>query len=166
MIPSCRELNLGNAVDLILWRHAEAEDQRAGQSDLERALTERGRRDAQRMGEWLGQRLAPTTRVLVSPARRTQQTAKALGRRFETIDAIAPDRSVQELLSAAGWPASRDPVLLVGHQPTLGMAAARVLCGNAEPWSMKKSGVWWFRAREGEHGKEVVLLSVQSPDLL
>ena len=33
-------------MDLILWRHAEAEDARAGQDDLERALTPKGERQA------------------------------------------------------------------------------------------------------------------------
>jgi phosphohistidine phosphatase len=154
-------------VDLILWRHAEAEDQREGQTDLDRVLTEKGRRQAQRMGEWLGQRLSPTTRVIVSPARRTQQTAKALGRRVETMDAVAPDHSVQELLDAAGWPLSRDPVVVVGHQPTLGLVASTLLCGKGAYWSVKRAGVWWFRTREGDGGeREVTLQAVQSPDLI
>jgi phosphohistidine phosphatase len=154
-------------VDLILWRHAEAEDQREGHTDLDRVLTEKGRRQAQRMGEWLGQRLSPTTRVIVSPARRTQQTAKALGRRVETLDAVAPDHSVQELLDAAGWPLSRDPVVVVGHQPTLGMVASTLLCGRASYWNVKRAGVWWLRTREGEGAeREVILQAVQSPDLI
>ena len=62
-------------MDLILWRHAEAHVIKEGQSDLERTLTTKGERQAQRMAEWLNQRLAHSTRILVSPAVRTQQTA-------------------------------------------------------------------------------------------
>ena len=69
-------------MDLILWRHAEAVAERPDLDDLERALTPKGERQAQRMGEWLNQRLAESTRILVSPALRCQQTVRGLGRSF------------------------------------------------------------------------------------
>jgi len=102
-------------MDLILWRHAEAELQRPGSSDLERALTTKGERQAKRMADWLNQRITHTTRVLVSPARRCQQTAAALGRDFRTVAAIAPGASPQAVLDAARWPDASEPVLVVGH---------------------------------------------------
>jgi len=55
-------------MDLILWRHAEASELEGAGDDLERALTPKGERQAQRMAEWLNQRLAHSTRILVSPA--------------------------------------------------------------------------------------------------
>ena len=55
-------------MDLILWRHAEAHVIKEGQSDLDRGLTAKGERQAARMADWLSQRLAQGTRVLVSPA--------------------------------------------------------------------------------------------------
>ena len=67
-------------MDLILWRHAEAVLEREGLPDLDRSLTSKGERQAKRMAEWLNHRLAHSTRVIVSPARRCQQTAKALDR--------------------------------------------------------------------------------------
>src|ERR1700710_3079704 len=54
-------------MDLILWRHAEAFEMREVEDDMKRALTPKGERQAQRMAEWLGQRLAHSTRILVSP---------------------------------------------------------------------------------------------------
>ncbi len=153
-------------MDLILWRHAEAHPQRAGQIDLDRALTSKGERQALRMAEWLNQRLAASTRVLVSPALRAQQTARALQRKYKTSDAAAPDQGVAELLVAANWPDAGEPVLVVGHQPTLGMAAARLLCGVDQPWAVKKSAVWWLRAREREGVVQITLQAVQAADLL
>jgi phosphohistidine phosphatase len=153
-------------MDLILWRHAEAVVQREGQTDLERALTTKGERQAQRMAEWLNQRLAHSTRILVSPAVRTQQTAKALGRNFKTVQAISPDASVTALLSAARWPESSEPVLVVGHQPTLGQVAALLVGEVAQTWVLKKGAVWWLRSREREGGDQVVVQAVQSPDHL
>jgi phosphohistidine phosphatase len=147
-------------MDLILWRHADAEPAHAGQSDLDRALTEKGERQARRVGKWLDGALPAGTRIIVSPAKRAQQTAQALEREFETLAGIAPDASADQLLRAAGWPHAREGVLVVGHQPTLGEAAARVMAGAPQPWSMKKGALWWLRS--GDDG--VLLVTVRSPD--
>lgn len=153
-------------MDLILWRHAEAHVQREGQTDLERALTPKGERQAQRMAEWLNHRLAHSTRIMVSPALRAQQTAKALDRHFKTVQLLAPEASVTALLSVTRWPEASEPVLVVGHQPTLGQAAALLLGEVAQTWVIKKGAVWWLRGREREGGNQVVLQAVQSPDCL
>jgi phosphohistidine phosphatase len=156
-------------MDLILWRHAQAvmlEDEGFDLArDLARPLTPKGERQAVRMAEWLNQRLPDTTRILVSPARRTQQTAEALGQRFRTVDALNPLASVDDLLAAARWPDAREPVLIVGHQPTLGLLAARLLTGQEQPWSVRKGAVWWLRSREREGDDQVVLHAVVPPDL-
>jgi phosphohistidine phosphatase len=153
-------------MDLILWRHAEAFEMREVQDDLERALTPKGERQAQRAAAWLQQQLPATARVLVSPARRAQQTAAALERKFKTVAALAPDASVDALLHATRWPESREPVLVVGHQPTLGLTAAYLLSGQVQPWSVRKGGVWWLRCRERDGRTQVVLHAVTGPDLL
>lgn len=153
-------------MDLILWRHAEAEPEVEGQEDLERALTTKGDRQAQRMAEWLNQRLAESTRVLVSPALRCQQTARALDRSFKTVAALAPDATAEAVLKAARWPGGNEPVLIVGHQPTLGWVAASVLSGEARPWPIKKGAVWWLRERDREDVSQVVLQAVIAPDCL
>ena len=153
-------------MDLILWRHAEAVPERGDLDDLERALTPKGERQAQRMAEWLNQRLAHSTRVLVSPALRCQQTAQSLGRSFKTIAALAPGAAPEALLAAARWPDAAEPVLIVGHQPTLGLLAARLVSGFEQPWAVKKAAVWWLRNRDREGSAAVVLQSVQAPDCL
>lgn len=151
-------------MDLILWRHAEAFDLDESVEDLERALTARGERHAARMGSWLNQHLPATTRVLVSPARRCQQTAAALDRKFKTLAAVGPDGTAPGLLSATRWPDSREPALVIGHQPTLGLAAAYLLAGVAQPWSVKKGAVWWLRRREREGSAQTVLVTVRGPE--
>jgi phosphohistidine phosphatase len=153
-------------MDLILWRHAEAFEMREVQDDMDRALTPKGERQAQRVGAWLNRQLASTARVLVSPARRAQQTAAALDREVKTVSALAPEATVEALLHSVRWPDAREPVLVVGHQPTLGLAAAYLLSGQAQPWAVKKGGVWWLRAREREGVLQVVLHAVIGPDLL
>jgi phosphohistidine phosphatase len=151
-------------MDLILWRHAEAYDADGGVDDLDRALTPKGERQARRMAEWLGRHLPSTAKVLVSPARRCQSTAQVLERKFKTVPALAPDGTVESLLAAARWPDAREPVLVVGHQPTLGLAAAYLMAGVTMPWSVKKGALWWLRARERLSDREVVLVTVRGPD--
>jgi phosphohistidine phosphatase len=153
-------------MDLILWRHAEAQVLRDGQDDLERALTPKGERQAQRMADWLNQRLAHSTRILVSPALRTQQTAKALDKSFKTLAALAPDAAADAVLKAARWPDATEPVLVIGHQPTLGQVAALLLSGQPQDWSIKKGAVWWLRRRDREGVVDTVLQAVQAPDCL
>ena len=152
-------------MDLILWRHAEAVE-REGLPDLERMLTSKGERQAQRMADWLNHRIAHSTRVLASPALRCQQTAKALGRKFRTIDTIAPEASPDAVLTAARWPEASEPVLVIGHQPTLGQVAALLLSGQAQPWAVRKGAVWWLRSRDREGSSQVVLHAVMGPDSL
>jgi len=149
-------------MDLILWRHAEAEP---GEPDLGRRLTAKGLKQAERMGEWLDAHLPDGTRVLVSPADRAQQTALGLKRKFKTVDAIAPGASVAAVLSAAGWPDGRDSVLIVGHQPTLGAVAAFLLSGEEAYWSVRKGAIWWLSNRDRAGSSATLLRVVLGPDM-
>ncbi len=161
-------------MDLILWRHAEARElppeQSSFEDDLARPLTPRGEKQARRMAEWLNQFLPETTRILVSPALRTRQTAQALERKFRVVDGLLPGTSHAAALEAARWPERREPVLLVGHQPMLGWLAASLMAGPAalqgQPWTIRKGAVWWLRHREREAGSEVLLVAVRTPDKL
>jgi phosphohistidine phosphatase len=150
-------------MELILWRHTEAED---GVADLDRQLTDKGRKQAARMADWLTPRLPQDTRILVSPAARALQTAQALGRGVKRVQALAPGASAGDVLAAAGWPDSAYPVLIVGHQPTLGQVAMQLLAGRADDLSIKKGAIWWFQSRERAGQLEVVLRAVVAPDLL
>jgi len=153
-------------MDLILWRHAEAFDLREAQADLDRALTPKGERQAHRMADWLAQRLAHSTRVYVSPALRCQQTAKALNKKFKTLAELGVEGNGESLLKAVRWPDANEPVLVVGHQPTLGLVASYLLAEAPRAWTIRKGAVWWLRCRNREDQDQVVLHAVQGPDLL
>ena len=150
-------------MDLILWRHAEAEP---GEPDLGRRLTSKGLKQAERMAQWLDSHLPDTCRVLVSPADRAQQTAVALQRKFKTVPELAPGASVAAVLAAANWPDSREPVLIVGHQPTLGAVASFLLSGEEAYWSVRKGAVGWLSNRAKEGVAAVVLKVVVAPDFI
>lgn len=150
-------------MDLILWRHAEAEE---GGPDLERRLTARGQKHAERVAAWLLQRLPSEFTLIASPARRTRQTAQALGVEFETSPRLAPGASAADVVAVAEWPVRKGAVVVVGHQPTLGLAAAYLLCGARDEWTIKKGGLWWLTHRvRGDEG-QVVVRAVVAPDLL
>ena len=145
--------------DLLLWRHADAED---GIPDSGRALTKKGLKQAKQVAQWLKPRLPHDCLILVSPAKRTQQTAAALDLPYTTDDRIGTRANFADILAAADWPRRKGAVLVVGHQPTLGRIAARLLAGESADWTIKKGALWWFSSREDE----VILRAVASPDLL
>ncbi len=153
-------------MDLILWRHAEAE---AGEPDLGRKLSAKGEKQARRMAEWLHGRLPDSARIVASPATRAQQTARALAdlshRKFKTLEQIAPGATAEEFLAAVGWPGARSPVVAIGHQPTLGLAISRLLAGAERPWPVKKAAVWWLSSSDDGGLEQAVLRAVVNPDL-
>jgi phosphohistidine phosphatase len=160
-------------MDLILWRHADAEDgDDAPRDDMKRKLTPRGERQATRMALWLHRQLPDGVRILVSPAVRAQRTAARLERKFTTVDLIGPGASAKDLLAASGWPEGRRTVLLVGHQPALGELASLLLTGHEAPWTIRKGAVWWLRNRasdadrDGEGHMQTYVVCVQSPETM
>ena len=146
-------------MDLILWRHADAE---SGSPDLVRKLTERGQMQAGRVSIWLKPRLPEGCEVLVSPAVRAQQTALALGMQFVTTPAVGIDASAADVVAAAGWPTRPGTVLIVGHQPTLGRVAAMLLSGAEADWEFSKGALWWLVHTNGE----VELRAAVDPELV
>jgi phosphohistidine phosphatase len=150
-------------VELILWRHAEAEE---GAPDGSRKLTGKGKKQAQLMAEWLRPRLPEDTRFIVSPAIRAQQTAAALSNHFETLREIGPGAPSKAVLAAAGWPEANGTVLVVGHQPTLGEVAALLMSGSSQGWGMRKGAVWWFSRKQKGLSVELLLRTVISPDMV
>ncbi len=160
-------------MDLILWRHAEAQehpDPMHGQPgdalDLARRLTPRGEKQAARVAAWLDRQLPEGARVYASPAQRTEQTARALGRKFKLRDELLPEAEVTAVLELVQWPQGRGPVVVVGHQPTLGRVIARLLQLPEEDCPMKKGALWWLRQRERNGRLQTLLVTVQTPELL
>ena len=146
-------------MDLILWRHAEAED---GFDDARRKLTPKGRKQAVKMAQWLKERLPRNYRVIVSPAVRTRETASALGDECTVSDDVGLGASPDSILRATGWPRATQTIVVVGHQPTLGMTAAHLLSVDGGEWSLRKGAFIWL-ARKGD---ATTLRAALAPDLL
>jgi len=150
-------------MELILWRHAEAEDGMG--DDAARALTRRGQKQAKLMAAWLKPRLGKEWKVYASPAKRALQTVEPLGRDFEVRERLDTSSGPDDVLREAGWPSGKDDILVVGHQPTLGQVAARLL-GDGGEVSVRKGAIWWFATRERDGATETVLKAVLNPELL
>ena len=150
-------------MELILWRHAEAED---GVPDDARKLTVKGEKQADKMATFLRAILPHDVRVLVSPAKRTRQTAQAFTSHFITDPNVGPGASPETILKAAGWADGEGSVLVVGHQPALGETAALLLTGHPDYWSIKKGAVWWLSRRTREGDFQTSLRLVIGPDHL
>jgi phosphohistidine phosphatase len=153
-------------MDLILWRHAEAEDEAPGGDDLQRALTQRGEKQAARMASWLDRQLTDGVKILCSPALRCEQTVLPLGRKYKIRDELAPNATADAILGAAQWPDAKQPVMIIGHQPTLGETAAKLLGMKPQELTIRKGAVWWFRSRERGGEDQTVLVAALSPDMV
>jgi phosphohistidine phosphatase len=154
-------------MDLLLWRHAEALDASEDQpEDMLRPLSPRGNKQAQRMAKWLDQHLPEGVRILSSPALRCESTVAALRRKYKLCPELAPDGDAQAVIDLAQWPEARTPVLIVGHQPTLGLVAAQLLGMQAHGLSVRKGSVWWLSNRIRLDSHSTVLHCVQSPDMI
>jgi phosphohistidine phosphatase len=150
-------------MDLILWRHADAQ---AGEAEAARPLTGKGRRQAVNIAGWLEKHLPDSSRIIVSPAVQAVQTAEVLGRKFRIVAELAPGAQSASLLVAADWPESRQPVVIIGHQPSLGRVASLLLFGEEQEISIRKGALWWLTNRSREDGHKVTLRAAMCPDYL
>ncbi len=114
---------------LVIVRHAEAAP---GTPDELRALTPAGREQARALGRRLRDEGLEPDAVLASPLLRARETAAALGLGEPEIDErLAPGATPADIRDAA---AERgETVVVVGHQPDCGAAAATLSGGGPEP---------------------------------
>ncbi len=152
--------------ELILWRHAEAHEAMPGESDLERKLTDKGRRQAERVATWLERNLPATRRVYVSEAKRAQQTARFLDKKARVLPALNPDQEADVVMAAIEAQKASEPIVLVGHQPWIGMLIHHLLTGQDGYVSVKKGALWWLSLRQRSEESSVLVRAVVSPDLL
>ena len=150
-------------MELILWRHADAE---AGVRDSERRLSAKGLKQAARMAKWLRARIPKDALILVSPAKRAQQTARELDMKFKTVSEVGTSAAPEDILVAADWPEGNRTVVVVGHQPTLGETVAWLMTGTKEQWTVKTGAVVWIARRADLADAHTHLRAMISPDLL
>ena len=112
---------------LLLIRHAQAA---GGPVDAERPLTGHGAEQASAIGTWLARSGLVPDRVVVSPARRAQQTwaraaAELTAGPPPVLDGRIYDNTVEGLLAVVQeTPDDVATLAVVGHNPSIGALAA------------------------------------------
>jgi phosphohistidine phosphatase len=118
-------------VRLFIVRHAEAA---GGKPDELRPLTPAGRETAKAIGKQLAADGVRPDAVLTSPLLRARETAaeiaRAVGVEAEPDERLAPGAEPDDVRAAAAG--RGETVVVVGHQPDCGRAAA-ALGGGPEP---------------------------------
>ncbi len=109
--------------ELLLLRHGKS-DWKTDRSDFYRPLTQRGKHNAQQMGEWLLRQQLQPDLIISSPALRALSTAEicceAMGIATQSIktDETIYEASLSNLIQLLGkTPNQRQRLLLVGHNP-------------------------------------------------
>ena len=113
---------------LILMRHAKSSWADTDIPDIERTLGERGRKAADLLGKWLASEGHEPDQVIVSSAKRCQETWELVSARLS----IRPDVSTEaglymaspeEILNIIRAKATGDNVLVIAHMPGIGSLA-------------------------------------------
>ena len=121
---------------LLLFRHAKAEGSEPGMQDRARVLTERGRKDAAKIGAYMAGHALNPDRVVVSPAARAQETWKIAAAAFRpapaamTVDQLydATQHAIFAVIKDA--PAAAHTLLVVGHNPGLHEVALMLIASG------------------------------------
>ena len=133
---------------VILFRHglAEVRDASRWPEDSERPLTTRGEKRTRNAALGL-RRIEPIIeRILTSPFKRADHTARILGKvleieKIEAIEALVPGGSVRKILEAINAHPRVQSVVLVGHEPDLGaLAGLLAFNSNEAAVPLKKAG--------------------------
>ena len=123
---------------LLLLRHSKAENAAPGSSDIDRALNERGRNEAQAMGTFIRKQNLTFELVLCSPALRARETAELVLAAAEITANVRYDQRIYEagprqlLEVISEVEEDKSGVLLVGHNPVM-EELLRALTGKDEP---------------------------------
>ncbi|PAF45562.1 phosphohistidine phosphatase SixA [Helicobacter sp. 11S02629-2] len=142
--------------DLILWRHANASY--AAQSDMERKLSEIGKKEAKKMAKFLQKNLLKNNlgnyKILTSEATRTKQTAKRLDEDYTPCKELNVGSSASDILEFIKW---KEPlkegskaIVLVGHEPFLSEIVTRELFkqkeGINQAISFETASIVWLKS--------------------
>jgi phosphohistidine phosphatase SixA len=132
--------------DLILLRHAHAQNASPGQDDAQRELSARGMAEAAAAGVWLAAHQVLPARVLCSPAQRTRQT---LDTALHGSEAILEPRiyaaTAGQLVALIEEFADAPRLLLVGHNPGFETLVALLTTGQSGDFrGMPPAAIAWI----------------------
>ena len=129
---------------ITLFRHAKAETPAMQKSDFDRVLSNRGRRNADRMGLFIARNNLVPDMVIVSPAARTRETLQLASAHWPDIPVIYRDgiyeASATNILAAIeSLAGDAERVMVIGHNPGLA-----VLLGNLVETPPPDADIFYF----------------------
>lgn len=109
-------------MELWLLRHARARPAGSGEKDRDRPLTDSGRESARKLGAWIkSSGLSVPSRVCVSPADRTRETARLVLDGLEAPEQVVEpalwEALEEDLIGILQKHQDADSLMLVGHNP-------------------------------------------------
>jgi phosphohistidine phosphatase len=137
-------------VKLAIIRHGQAGDRESwaaeGKDDRLRPLTPEGKKEMRRAAAGLAALVSTIDVLATSPLVRAAQTAEIVaaeyGSKPVTVDALEPDRAVDETVQ---WLKEQGPdhtIAVVGHEPHLSTLMSYLLSGKRDSFiDLKKGGV-------------------------
>lgn len=112
----------GQLRELMLLRHAKSDWKTPDMQDIDRPLSDKGKKNAIKLGKWLSDHNLMPDLILASPAIRAQQTLKRICNECSA-SAIVIDRLynadislLQQVLSEAPF---AERIMIIGHNPGL-----------------------------------------------
>jgi phosphohistidine phosphatase len=133
--------------ELYVIRHGLAEERgEKWPDDVKRPLTEEGMARLRKQARGLAKIGVRFDVILTSPLVRARQTAEIIGAGLEprphlvNVDSLTPDGSYAAVIADLGKQAKRERIALVGHEPSIGDLAARLI-GSRHPIHFKKSAI-------------------------
>jgi phosphohistidine phosphatase len=144
-------------MEIYLFRHGIAEEQRADLADEDRQLTKEGEQKTEKVAQYLKKLDFEFDLILTSPLVRARQTAKilmqaGLSQKLEESACLAPDGDISHWVTNWLEPkkySAKTKLVLVGHEPDLGHWAEILVYGEAKgQLVLKKAGMIGIKAPE------------------
>ena len=162
------EKKIVTSFDLILVRHAIAEERRIGLPEADRKLTETGISRFKRLAEGYRQLGFTPKEIWTSPWERAAHTANLLADVFPgsptTLQPALASSPGPDLLNAIA--AAEFPLILVGHEPWLTQLAGILTIGRAESlFRLKKGGLIWLQGEAEAAGMLTKIVLAPAPTL-
>jgi phosphohistidine phosphatase len=147
-------------MELLVIRHATAEDESPGVDDAHRELTKDGKKEMKRAAAGLKTLVDAIDVLAASPLVRAQQTAEIVAKAYghlsvETVEELTPASDPRALADWLSRSASTNIVAVVGHEPHLGKLVTWLMTGAGNSRvEMKKAGaaLLEFSSGVGEGG--------------
>jgi len=154
---------------LYVLRHAEAVERSETLQDQWRYLTEKGRASAKEMSASIA-KFGPKTRLTItSPLTRAVQTAEIAAEKACRKNVVVastlllPEADIGELVTHLKSGADAKRVMVVGHEPQLGMLVATLLGRTDETVSLSKAACVALKLNPASEDKPASFLWYLSP---